>query len=130
MALVHVAVGVILRDDAVYITQRPQDKHQGGKWEFPGGKVEATETVPEALTRELQEECGITVSKCFPLIVIDHDYGDKQVKLDVYAVTEFDGEPFGREGQQGKWCQAKALIELNFPEANAPIITAICERIA
>ena len=82
MALVTVAVGILI-DDAgrVLVTHRAPDAHQGGLWEFPGGKVEAEETLLEALTRELREELGVSVEAAEALMVLEHDYGDKQVRL-------------------------------------------------
>ena len=61
MKIVEVAVGVIKRDNKIYISKRADDLHQGGKWEFPGGKREANETIEQALVRELSEEIGIQV---------------------------------------------------------------------
>ena len=122
MKEVHVAVGVVLRDGLVYICKRPDDKHQGGKWEFPGGKVDAGETVTQALARELKEEIGVDIQTSQPLTVIGHDYGDKRVLLDVHTVTDFAGEPAGLEGQQGKWLKLSALKPEDFPAANVAII--------
>ena len=82
----HVAVGVIKREDKIFLTKRLAASHQGGKWEFPGGKVEANETLHQALHRELKEEVAIDTLSCTPLMQISHDYGDKKVLLDVFVV--------------------------------------------
>ncbi|GGF74589.1 8-oxo-dGTP diphosphatase MutT [Alteromonas lipolytica] len=125
MRYIDVAVGVILRDTQTYVCLRPEDKHQGGKWEFPGGKVEADEAPEAALVRELQEEVAITTTFCEPLILIEHDYGDKCVRLHVFTVTGFTGEPTGAEGQPGKWLALDALHYDDFPAANRDIIDAL-----
>ena len=129
MKQVLVAVGIILRHNQTFVTLRSDDKHQGGKWEFPGGKVEAGETLLTALRRELNEEVGITVNQSKPLMTIEHDYGDKKVCLEVQIVEDFDGEPFGREHQRGKWLEVTALNISEFPAANKPIIEALQARV-
>ncbi|WP_286239687.1 Nudix family hydrolase [Neptuniibacter halophilus] len=122
---VHVAAAVI-RDGAgnILIARRPDDKHQGGFWEFPGGKVETGESVLSALGRELQEELGIEVLAAHPLIRVPYQYPDKSVLLDVYEVDRFRGEAWGREGQPVKWVTPAELEQHQFPAANQPILNA------
>jgi 8-oxo-dGTP diphosphatase len=122
---VHVAAAVIRgADNRILIARRGDTQHQGGLWEFPGGKVEADETVQTALARELREELGIEVSQARPLIKVQHDYADKQVLLDVWEVSAFTGEAHGVEGQPLAWVKARELPGYEFPEANRPIVTA------
>lgn len=128
-ATVHVAVGV-LQDSSgrVLLTRRPPSAHQGGLWEFPGGKVEFGESVLAALTRELAEELGVTVAASQPLMTIDHDYGDKHVLLDIHTVSAWSGEPRGLEGQPLAWVLPHALSDYEFPAANAPIVAQLQAR--
>lgn len=119
-----VAAALIRRHDKILIAQRPAHKHQGGLWEFPGGKVEPGETVTQALARELEEELGIVMTASRPLLRIHHDYADKSVCLDVHEVSAFSGEAHGREGQPLRWVAADELQGFAFPAANAPIVTA------
>lgn len=126
MNFVHVAAAVICNDqDQVLIAKRPENKHQGGLWEFPGGKVETDENVLTALGREVQEELGIDVQHARPLIQVKHHYPDKSVLLDVWRVDAFSGEPHGRERQPIEWCAVADLSAREFPEANRPIISAL-----
>ena len=126
MSVVHVAVGVIV-DSAhnVLITRRAQSAHQGGLWEFPGGKVEAGESLLAALTRELQEELGIVIGRTSALLEIHHDYGDKQVLLDVHVVWDYSGEARSLENQPMAWVSPQALTQYAFPAANVAIVTAL-----
>ena len=128
---VHVAVGVISDGgDKVLIARRAEHLHQGGLWEFPGGKVEAGETVEQALTRELQEELAISISAFEPLLAIAHDYQDKSVLLDVWWISSFSGEPSGRQGQPLRWAAITELRQLDFPAANKAIVNALEEKVA
>jgi 8-oxo-dGTP diphosphatase len=129
MKQVHVAVGVVCdAQNRILIAQRPQHVHQGGLWEFPGGKIEPGESVEQALARELAEELAIEIGVGQPLLQVEHDYGDKAVLLDVWWVREFTGEPHGREGQLWRWASVTELALLPFPAANQPIIAAIAQR--
>lgn len=126
MQLIHVAVGVIIGvDSKILIAQRAQQAHQGGLWEFPGGKVATGESVLDALARELHEELAINVTATTPLLQIRHDYGDKHVLLDVHKVTAFIGTACGNEGQPILWVHLSALNQFNFPAANRAILTAL-----
>ncbi|CAM4086788.1 8-oxo-dGTP diphosphatase MutT [Shewanella aquimarina] len=123
MKRVHVAVGIVFNEDnQILLAKRPVHLHQGGKWEFPGGKVESSETTSEALIRELKEEVAIEVTSTSPLMVISHDYPDKQVYLDIHTVNAFSGEAQGLEGQEIKWARLDELKSYDFPAANAPIV--------
>ncbi|TGD74056.1 8-oxo-dGTP diphosphatase MutT [Mangrovimicrobium sediminis] len=125
-AAVHVAVAVILDTDGrVLLTRRADDAHQGGLWEFPGGKLEAGESLAEGLGRELREELGIQPTRTSALLEVRHDYGDKQVLLDVHVVWEFAGEPRALEGQPMRWVDVGQLREHAFPAANQPIVAAV-----
>ncbi len=125
----HVAVAVIVQQQRVLIALRKPEQHLGGFWEFPGGKVEADETVVDALTREIDEELGVQIKHAEPLIEIKHDYPDKSVCLDVWWVDDFTGEAVGKEQQQIKWCPINELAEQSFPAANEPILAAIQQHI-
>jgi 8-oxo-dGTP diphosphatase len=125
-AVVHVAVGIVRNNaGAVLIARRPDGAHQGGLWEFPGGKVEDGEPVVAALGRELHEELGIAVRVAEPWLQVRHAYPDKSVLLDVWRVTAYRGEPHGREGQPLAWVTPAAMTDYIFPAADQPIIAAL-----
>lgn len=129
MSRVHVAVGVIINGHGeILISRRHTDSHQGGLWEFPGGKVETGESVVEALQRELREELGIEIHASRSLLEVRHDYADKQVLLDVWLIDQYSGQAVGREGQPLCWCAPAELVGYDFPAANQPIVEA-CQRL-
>jgi 8-oxo-dGTP diphosphatase len=124
--VVVVAAGVLIDEGGrVLIARRHASAHQGGLWEFPGGKVAPAERLEDALARELNEELGITVQTSQLLTQIDHDYGDKQVRLVVFHVTQWSGEPKGCEGQPLAWVDRADLGGYDYPEANQPILATL-----
>ena len=126
MQAIVVAVGVLIdAEGRVLVARRAPDAHQGSLWEFPGGKVEAHESVGDALKRELEEELGIQVEGSEPLMAVEHDYGDKHVRLDVHRVMRWQGEPRGLDGQALKWVQPTRLRDLDMPPADEPLIALI-----
>ncbi len=127
---VHVAVGVIENSaQKILLAKRHEHLHQGGKWEFPGGKVESAETTAQALIRELKEEVGLDVLNTTPMMEIHHDYGDKKVILDIHWVKDFSGTAQGLEGQAVKWVAKQDLVNFEFPAANKTIVDKILATI-
>jgi 8-oxo-dGTP diphosphatase len=127
---VHVVVGLIFNShNQLLIAKRPDHLHQGGLWEFPGGKVEANESAYIALIREFKEEVGIVVKQADLFMEIYHQYADKNVFLDIWLCRHFDydggGEIVGLEGQEVKWVALAHLKKYSFPEANQKIINKL-----
>ena len=110
-APVDVAVGVLFDADGRFLmTSRPEGKVYAGYWEFPGGKLEAGETVEQALRRELHEEIGITIGKAHPWQVEIVDYPHARVRLHFCKVFEWQGAFEMREGQQWAWETLPVLV--------------------
>ncbi len=127
MTAVAVAVGVLQRADGhVLVAHRDAARHEGGKLEFPGGKVEPDESASQALERELVEEIGVRPSASQPLLRLRHDYADRSVELIVFRVSAWQGEARGAEGQPLEWLEPMALAVDRFPAANRPILAALC----
>ncbi len=111
----------------VLISQRAAHVHQGGLWEFPGGKLEPAESRYECLTRELAEELGITVRRAQPLMRVRHAYAERTVLLDVWLVSEWHGTARGKEMQAVAWVPATQLAAYEFPAADRPVVEAIAD---
>ncbi len=114
--VVDVAVGVLVRGDGAFLlTSRPEGKAYAGYWEFPGGKLEAGETVEQALRRELQEEIGITISAATPWKVELVDYPHALVRLHFCKVFDWSGELHMREAQSCSWEQLPVQVQPVLP---------------
>jgi len=121
--IVDVAVGIVT-DGAgqVLLGQRPPGKDYAGWWEFPGGKLEAGESVHDALARELSEELDLQVNASTPWLVREHVYEHAHVRLHFRRVADFSGEPRSQEGQAFTWCDpANVLVEPLLP-ATVPLM--------
>lgn len=125
---IQVAVGVITKNNTFFVCRRQAHQHQGNKWEFPGGKMDANESAEHALCRELAEEIGIEVNAHQHLMDIAFSYPDKKVSLRVFVVSDFTGEAYGAEGQESKWVLFEDLLTLDFPDANKAIIEKLAEN--
>ncbi|EKF74253.1 hypothetical protein A11A3_09645 [Alcanivorax hongdengensis A-11-3] len=124
-AIIVVAAIIRGKDGRICLGKRPDDKHQGGHWEFPGGKVEPGESLAAALARELHEELAMEQSESAPFMTIVHQYSDLHVTLHFREVFAWQGEPHGREGQPVAWFENSELPGLSFPAANRPVVTAL-----
>ncbi|WP_409308162.1 8-oxo-dGTP diphosphatase MutT [Pectobacterium sp. B1J-3] len=118
-----VAVGIIRNaEQQFFIARRPGGVHMAGMWEFPGGKVEPGETPEEALARELREETGIEVQSATFLDKKTFSTTERVITLHFFLVEQWQGEPYGREGQASRWLTVNELEEDEFPPANAEMI--------
>lgn len=123
MKILQISVGII-RNAAgeIYITQRAADAHMAHKWEFPGGKIEAGESPQEAVIRELEEEVGIVATALHQFEKLEYQFPDRHITLWFWLVDSWEGEPWGKEGQPGRWVAQQNLVADEFPPANVPVI--------
>jgi 8-oxo-dGTP diphosphatase len=112
----------------VLITERPPGKHMAGRWEFPGGKVEPGESERQALARELREELGIELAAAHPELTLSHDYAERSVRISMWIVERYAGEPCGLDGQKLKWVAPARLAAEDVLEADRPFIEALQRR--
>lgn len=123
---IAVAAGILTDSKGrVLIARRPEGAHQGGWWEFPGGKLRRGETPLQGLIRELREELGIEVRAARPLLAYRHEYPERVIDLHVWRVTEFVGEPAGVEGQPLRWVAIAELTTVGLLPGDQPIIAAL-----
>lgn len=127
--MLHVAAGVLIDTQGrVLLAERPAGKHLAGLWEFPGGKLEPGEAAREALVRELNEELGIAVTKCRPLLQLPWRYGSRALLLDCWLVTAWRGEPASQEGQGLRWLLPGEVDPLTLTPADAVLLQRVIER--
>ncbi len=124
----EVAVGILLRaDGALLLSTRPAGKPYAGYWEFPGGKIEAGESVEQALRRELIEELGVTIGPAEVWKVTEHDYPHALVRLHWCKVHDWRGEFEMREGQTMAWQQWPLQVRPVLPGAY-PVLQWLAEE--
>ncbi len=126
--VVDVAVGVLIRPDGQFLlTSRPPGKVYEGYWEFPGGKLEAGESVEQALRRELQEEIGITIGAAHPWRVEMVDYPHALVRLNFCKVIDWSGELHMKEGQRFAWQGLPVQVQPVLP-GTVPVLAWFAEE--
>lgn len=118
-----IGVGVIRNSlGKILIDRRLPQGEMAGFWEFPGGKIESTETIEECIKREIEEELAIAVAVGDRIITIEHNYTKFKVTLFVHECQYLAGEPQAIECQEVRWVTVAELDQYNFPQANYQII--------
>lgn len=121
--MIRVVAGLIEDDQGRLLAcRRPEGKHLAGKWEFPGGKIEAGESPARALVRELQEELAVTVDVGKALTPVVHDYGRGPIELIPLRCRIASGCLHAREHSELRWCTAEELTRLDLAAADLPIL--------
>ena len=123
-----VVIAIVVRDGKLLICRRKDEDRFGGYWEFPGGKREPGETVEQCLLREMMEELELKVEPIESLTEIEHDYPTIRVRLIPY-LCKATGEPRAIACQRFAWVAPNELAGYRFPEANAPLLAQIVERL-
>lgn len=127
-SLPHKIIGVAViwnQQKQILIDKRRQEGLLGGLWEFPGGKIEAGETVEECIKREIQEELGIEIAVGDRLITINHTYSHFHVTLNVHNCWHLAGIPQAIESEEIRWVTLAEIDSFSFPAANSQIIAAL-----
>lgn len=131
LPLMHKQIGVAIisnQQGKILIDRRKAQGEMGGLWEFPGGKIEAGETIAECIKREIQEELGIEIVVGDLMITIAHQYETFNVTLYVHDCQYLSGEPQPLECDEILWVCSSELNQYQFPQANSQIIDILQKR--
>ena len=131
--LLVVAAALVNEQNQVLLAQRPQGKRLAGKWEFPGGKVEACESPERALTRELHEELAIVVAPtdCEPFWFLSHDYVAEfgfHLLMPVYLVRTWSGTPHAVEHSAIAWHRPRNMHQVDMIGADAELVQKLTKH--
>lgn len=124
MKTLDVVAAIIERDGNILLAQRPAHADQAGLWEFAGGKVEAGETQPQALARELREELGIEATVGAYIASHRREISGRMIHLHAWHVPAFSGEPKAHEHQELIWCEPHAALAYPLAPADIPLLHA------
>ena len=128
MKKVEVVAAVIQKDNKIFCAQRNLSKSMGGKWEFPGGKIEVGETKEEALVREIKEELDSDIVVDKYLMTVEHDYPTFHITMHAYLCTLVKGKLLLKEHNDSVWLSKEELLSLDWADADKPIVKEIIKN--
>ena len=117
-----VSCGIIRQGNKYFVAKRPDDKQMGGKWEFPGGKVEEDEFETECLHREFNEELGVSIIILKEFMPIEYDYPKFHITLYPYEVAVFEGEITLKEHTDSGYFTKEELLQMKLTPADRIIV--------
>ena len=123
-----IAVGIVENNGKILIARRPEDGMLGGLWEFPGGKVEANESLEETVVRELKEELGIEVTVNRYFMSVDHQYTHLSITLHSFFCQLLNGNPKAIGCTDWKWVNKNKVLDFAFPKANKTVLEALLKN--
>jgi mutator protein MutT len=120
-----VVAAIIRRDNRILLTRRFNNVHLPGLWEFPGGKVEAGESLEDALKREIMEELGVQIAILYEFFKVDHAYPTKTIRLHFYECSIVKGEPQPLDVADLRWVAPRELSSYPFPDADKELVSRL-----
>jgi mutator protein MutT len=130
MRIYEVAAGILVDGDRVLIARRQERDHQGGRWEFPGGKRHAGETVAQCLRREMIEEIGLEVEVGRLWRALTHVYPDRRVSIYFHLCESKSGTPRAIECDEIRWVRPEELAALPFVEGDLVVLADLARDLA
>lgn len=128
MKKVDVVASVIQKDNKIFCAQRNLSKSMGGKWKFPGGKIEIGETREEALVREIREELDSDIVVDKYLMTVEHDYPTFHITMHTYLCTLEKGELTLKEHNDSMWLTKEELLSLDWADADKHIVENVLKK--
>ena len=127
MKTIVVLAAIVEREGRLLVTRRLENTHLAGYWEFPGGKCDPHETHAACLARELEEELGVRAIVGNEVLVTEHEYPERRVRLH-FRECEIEGEPEARLGQELRWVERSELRTMQFPDADRELIEKLSSK--
>jgi len=118
----QIAAGIINQGGKFLITKRLPNEHLGGYWEFPGGKLQETESLEQCVQREIKEELGLEIKVKAKIGTWSYSYPDRDCELSFFLCDVLEGEPKSKRGQEWRWIDRLDLSKYKFPPANTELI--------